>query len=115
MRLHHVQVSMPRGQEATARAFYVEALGLTEVPKPPDLAGRGGCWFRAHEGDRVTVDLAEGGRETVRGPVCRVRFDGLPGREKTVEIWLPYTETAELFALRTNGGRAWGFSATLRP
>lgn len=47
MRLHHVQVSMPRGQEAVARRFYQEALGLTEVDKPPALRDRGGCWFRA--------------------------------------------------------------------
>lgn len=47
MRLHHVQVAMPRGQEETARRFYAEAVGLTEVEKPADLAARGGCWFRA--------------------------------------------------------------------
>lgn len=32
MRLHHVQLPMPRGQEAEARRFYGEALGLSEVP-----------------------------------------------------------------------------------
>ena len=47
MRLHHVQVSMPRGEEVLARRFYRDALGLAEVDKPPSLAGRGGCWFRA--------------------------------------------------------------------
>lgn len=47
MLLHHVQLSMPRGGEDEARRFYVTALGLTEVSKPPGLAGRGGCWFRA--------------------------------------------------------------------
>jgi catechol 2,3-dioxygenase-like lactoylglutathione lyase family enzyme len=45
--LHHVQVAMPAGREDQARAFYSQVLGLEEVPKPPDLAGRGGCWFRA--------------------------------------------------------------------
>lgn len=28
-----------------ARAFYVDVLGLSEVPKPAKLAARGGCWF----------------------------------------------------------------------
>lgn len=28
-----------------ARAFYGGILGITEVPKPPDLAKRGGVWF----------------------------------------------------------------------
>jgi len=46
MRLHHVQVACPPGGEDGARRFYGEGLGLTEVPKPDDLAGRGGVWFR---------------------------------------------------------------------
>ena len=48
--LHHVQLAMPAGGEAEARAFYGELLGLPEVPKPPHLAARGGCWFAV--GDR---------------------------------------------------------------
>jgi catechol 2,3-dioxygenase-like lactoylglutathione lyase family enzyme len=43
--LDHVQVAMPRGAEGAARAFYAELLGMTERPKPPVLAARGGCWF----------------------------------------------------------------------
>ena len=44
--LDHVQLAMPAGQETSARAFYVEVLGLEEVPKPEHLAVRGGVWFR---------------------------------------------------------------------
>nr|WP_167308367.1 MULTISPECIES: VOC family protein [Streptomyces] len=29
------------------RAFYTGVLGMTEIPKPPALAARGGCWFQA--------------------------------------------------------------------
>ena len=36
------------------------------------------------------------------GPVGTVRFAGLPDRVKDVEIWLPYNETTELVALRTD-------------
>lgn len=43
--LDHVQLAMPRGREDDARAFYADALGLREVPKPPNLAQRGGVWF----------------------------------------------------------------------
>lgn len=43
--LDHVQLAMPAGGEAAARAFYGHLLGLTEVAKPAALAGRGGCWF----------------------------------------------------------------------
>lgn len=36
---------MPRGDEERARAFYRDLLGMTELPKPAELAKRGGCWF----------------------------------------------------------------------
>ncbi|MGO1406727.1 MAG: VOC family protein [Leucobacter sp.] len=57
MRLHHVQISMPRGGEDVARRFYGGALGLQEVEKPPSLAGRGGCWFRAFDGDTIVAEI----------------------------------------------------------
>jgi catechol 2,3-dioxygenase-like lactoylglutathione lyase family enzyme len=43
--LHHVQLAMPQGGEARAREFYQGLLGIPEVPKPPAMAARGGCWF----------------------------------------------------------------------
>lgn len=60
MRLHHVQVSMPQGEEARARLFYGGALGMTEVEKPASLAGRGGCWFRSFEGASVVAEIHVG-------------------------------------------------------
>ena len=51
MRLHHVQVSCPRGGEDDARRFWVEGLGLSEVAKPETLAGRGGAWFRSGDAE----------------------------------------------------------------
>lgn len=41
----HVQLAMPAGAEEQARAFWVGVMELTEVPKPPPLLARGGCWF----------------------------------------------------------------------
>lgn len=32
--LDHLQIAMPRGEEAAARAFYGGVLGLLELPKP---------------------------------------------------------------------------------
>ncbi|NCP12931.1 MAG: glyoxalase [Sphingomonadales bacterium] len=43
--LDHVQLAMPVGEEELARRFYSGLLGIPEVPKPPLLAKRGGCWF----------------------------------------------------------------------
>jgi len=45
--IEHVQLAMPAGEEDIARRFYAGALGLIEVPKPDDLAKRGGCWFES--------------------------------------------------------------------
>lgn len=45
--IDHVQIAMPATEEEKARAFYVELLGFTELPKPPNLAKRGGVWFRS--------------------------------------------------------------------
>ena len=37
---------MPCGGESLARQFYGNLLGLLEIPKPSNLAARGGAWFR---------------------------------------------------------------------
>ena len=45
VRLDHVQLAMPAGGEPEAIAFYEGLLGIPNIPKPPHLAVRGGCWF----------------------------------------------------------------------
>ncbi len=45
--IEHVQLAMPIGEEETARRFYCTILGMTEIPKPEELARRGGCWFES--------------------------------------------------------------------
>jgi len=47
--LDHVQLAAPPGSEDLLRAFYLDVLGMTELPKPPVLAARGGVWFAAGE------------------------------------------------------------------
>ncbi|RLV48498.1 glyoxalase [Nocardioides mangrovicus] len=59
-RLHHVQVSAPAGCEEAARAFWSGVLGLSEVEKPAELQARGGCWFRALDGDTVAAEVHVG-------------------------------------------------------
>ncbi|MEH0419324.1 VOC family protein [Streptomyces sp. B21-083] len=93
----HVQMAAPPGAEDELRAYYVDVLGMTEIPKPPVLAARGGCWFRAgaaqlhlgveatfraarkaHPGLRVTDIEAYAARLEARG--VQVTWDGdLPG------------------------------------
>jgi catechol 2,3-dioxygenase-like lactoylglutathione lyase family enzyme len=49
VRLDHVQLAIPPGREAEAVAFYEGVLGIPQVPKPAELAARGGCWFEDGE------------------------------------------------------------------
>ncbi|MGW1587092.1 VOC family protein [Streptomyces sp. NPDC002386] len=98
--LDHVQLAVPPGSEDTMRAFHAGVLGMTEIPKPPVLAARGGCWFRAgevhlhlgaeddfrpaqqaHPGLRVTDIDACAARLTAHG--APVVWDGdLPGHRR---------------------------------
>ncbi len=43
--MDHVALAMPAGQEEAARQFYAAVLGFAEIPKPAELAARGGVWF----------------------------------------------------------------------
>ncbi|TCM85762.1 VOC family protein [Rhodovulum steppense] len=45
--LHHVQLAMPAGGEAQARAFYGDLLGLDEDARP--FGAVGGVWFQRGE------------------------------------------------------------------
>jgi catechol 2,3-dioxygenase-like lactoylglutathione lyase family enzyme len=43
--IDHVQLALPRGGEETARRFFGDLLGMTEMVKPLEWAKRSGCWF----------------------------------------------------------------------
>ena len=93
--LDHLQLAMPKGGEQEGRAFYGALLGMEEIPKPPNLAARGGLWFRcgalqvhlgveaefrpakkAHPAFQVT-DLAAT-IEALKAASCEIKFDPEP-------------------------------------
>jgi len=43
--IDHIQLAMPKEEEARAIAFFEGVLGMPEIKKPDSLTGRGGCWF----------------------------------------------------------------------
>ena len=45
--IDHVQIAVPKAQEAQCLAFYRDVLALTEIEKPEHLKARGGAWFQA--------------------------------------------------------------------
>lgn len=57
MRIHHVQLGIPAGGEDAGRRFYADGLGLAEIPKPPELARRGGAWFRSDGGAEIHLGV----------------------------------------------------------
>jgi catechol 2,3-dioxygenase-like lactoylglutathione lyase family enzyme len=44
--IHHVQLSIPVGGSRSAREFYCDFLGLSEVPRPGTATDRAGFWMR---------------------------------------------------------------------
>ncbi len=49
MKLDHIQLAMPPGEEDRARAFFIDLVGMLEETKPYPLSERGGVWFRSGE------------------------------------------------------------------
>lgn len=47
LKIDHVQLAMPVGEEDKAREFFVHVLKFKEIKKPESLRGRGGVWFQA--------------------------------------------------------------------
>jgi hypothetical protein len=47
--IDHVQIAIPKDGEDAGRVFFGVLLGLKEIPKPDDMAIRGGCWFATGE------------------------------------------------------------------
>jgi catechol 2,3-dioxygenase-like lactoylglutathione lyase family enzyme len=78
MKINHVQLAMPKGQEDRARAFYRDVLGMTEVPKPATMAINGGVWFVAGDAE-LHLGVEEGFRPATKAhPAIQVAdFDAV--------------------------------------
>ena len=78
---------MPAGEEDRARAFYGTLLGMNELPKPAELAKRGGCWFASgsvqiHLGVEVDFRPAKKAHPALR---CR-DYDALTARLRAAGV-----------------------------
>ena len=65
----HVQLAAPPGSEPRLRTYYVDVLGMTEIPKPPALAGAAGS-------RRGPCNCTSGWRWTSGPPARRTRGCG---------------------------------------
>lgn len=69
--LDHVQLEMPIGGETKARAFYADLLGFSEVAKPAQLAGRGGCWFQKGGGQvQLHIGVSDSFKPLAKAHIC---------------------------------------------
>ena len=74
MRLDHVQIPMPPGQEDAADVFYCDLLGLPRVPKPESLADRGGRWYSAG-GTQIHLGVDDECAPSPKSHICFVVLD----------------------------------------
>src|SRR5262249_39849533 len=87
--IEHVQLAIPAGRESEAREFYSGLLGIPEVPKPPELASRGGAWFESgsvkiHLGVEAEFRPARKAHPALRVSDLRALVDRL--REARVDV-----------------------------
>ena len=73
--LDHVQVAMPAGEEARARAFYGATLGLTEIEKPEPMRKRGGAWYALGDGRQLHLGVEDDFRPSRKAHPCFVCAD----------------------------------------
>jgi len=83
LRIDHIQLAMPKGEEARARAFWHGVLGLAEIEKPASLQGRGGCWFQL-DGTEIHLGVEEPFRPAKKAHPCFV-VDDLAATEVAVK------------------------------
>lgn len=43
--VHHVQLTIPSGEEEKAKKFYIDLCGFNEIEKPENLIKNGGFWL----------------------------------------------------------------------
>jgi hypothetical protein len=94
---------MPAGGEDTARRFFVDVCDMTEIPKPTELAKRGGCWF--HSGAvEIHLGVEEDFRPALKAHpalicenydalIARLRAANVPVRE---EFEIPRTRRSHI-------------------
>ena len=94
--IHHVQITISSADEAAARGFYVDLLGLPEVEKPDSLKGRGGFWVQA--GDRqLHVGVEEGvDRRRTKAHVAYQVSDLPAWRERLGSAGIPALESVPI-------------------
>jgi catechol 2,3-dioxygenase-like lactoylglutathione lyase family enzyme len=84
VRIHHAQITIPRGAEDECRRFYCQLLGLPEVEKPAALQERGGFWLQVGEA-QVHVGAEDGVNRAATKAHLAYEVADLPGWRARLE------------------------------
>lgn len=95
-RLHHAQITIPRGAEEEARRFYCGLLGLAEIEKPASLQGRGGFWLQVG-GQQLHVGTEDGVNRAATKAHLAYEVTDLAGwRERLEAAGVPVLESVPI-------------------
>ena len=96
VQIDHTQITIPHGAEDQARAFYCGVLGLLEIPKPDELAARGGFWLEV--GDRQLHVGTEDGveRSTTKAHVAYLVDDLETARVRLANAGVAVTDGIQI-------------------
>lgn len=94
--IHHANISIPAGEEDTARAFYCDLLGLIEISKPDALQENGGFWLKLANID-LHIGIQEGiNRQQLKAHIA-YQVDNLSAwREKLTEAGFAIKENTAI-------------------
>jgi catechol 2,3-dioxygenase-like lactoylglutathione lyase family enzyme len=92
-RVHHVQITVPKGAERAARDFYIDVLGLREIEKPASLLARGGFWLDGGDID-IHIGTEDGvDRRATKGHVSYEVSDVAAWRERIATLGLQIADS----------------------
>jgi catechol 2,3-dioxygenase-like lactoylglutathione lyase family enzyme len=97
--IDHVQIAVPKTLEAECLAFYREILHLPEIPKPEDLRGRGGAWFRVGS-FQIHIGLDQEPSPRSKRHICLLVDDLARARAELVSHGVHIEEESETEGLR---------------
>jgi catechol 2,3-dioxygenase-like lactoylglutathione lyase family enzyme len=96
MRLQHVSVTIPRGAEDAARAFYGGLLGLAEREVPPKLDPSRLIWFRLGAPDLELHLMLSQGPDPGGGHFCLAVDDVEALRRRLTDAGVETSDATEI-------------------
>lgn len=98
--VHHALLTIPLGEEGTAREFYRGFLGLQEIPKPEAVLKNGGFWLALGDFQLHIGCYAEPSGGLRRHHVAFVTDDIEAYRRRAGELRIPWEDSVSYLGYR---------------